>query len=106
MILQVACVSIRRHNISADKWEVEKLPVDTEGKQWIITPCHIALLAVYHTISGWVVDGYAMETAGDVQPLFEEILIDEPLPDRMSELPAQVLILQTQRAILACKGPC
>lgn len=109
MALVLSPDSIRRYNVSADKWEMEKLSVDTEGKQWIITPCHIALLAVYHTISGWVVDGFAMETAGDVQPLFKEILIYEPLPDRMSELPAQgprftISRIRDQTLLLASNG--
>lgn len=95
-VMQMALIlgpeSVRLYNISTQKWEPEILHTETAGKQWLITPCRTALVAVYHTFGGWVVDAYAMETAGEVQPLFEEILVDEPLPDPMGELPAQVRI--------------
>ena len=81
---------IRLYNILTKSWEPEKLDVETTGKQWMVTPCRTALLAVHHSMTGWVADAYALEAAGTVQPLFTQILDEEELPDEVSSLPEEV----------------
>ena len=78
------------YNILTKSWEPEKLEVETTGKQWMVTPCHTALLVLHHSMTGWVANAYALESAGTVQPLFTQNLDEEELPDEVSSLPYEV----------------
>lgn len=103
LLVQMALIiekeKIRLYNILSKSWEPDSLEVDTAGKQWMSTPCRTALLAVHHSMTGWVVDAYALESVGTVQPLFTKFLEEEDLPEELSGLPQQVTHVHLHTAV-------
>jgi hypothetical protein len=103
MALIIERDAVRLYNILSKSWEPEKLEEATAGRQWLCTPCRTALLAVRHEPLGWTVDAYALEAAGEVQPLFTRILHDQVLPDDMARMPVMVRRFSHHSCAHACR---
>ena len=88
---------VRLFNVTSKSEEPESLPVDTAGKQWLVTPNGAALLALRYSHApsaggtpGWVLDAYTLEDCQPMQSVFEQIADSLDVAADMHRLPALV----------------
>jgi hypothetical protein len=97
MALLILPRKVKLYNIRAMCEEPESLPVETAGKQWLVTPNGAALLALHCTVpenqagskGRWVMDVFALEQCLPEQQLFDRIASNTALPEKLALLPAK-----------------